>query len=83
MLLWRTNSVCSDMIIKGEIYLLMAYLIKNHTSVRLSQSEYNTRINRIEKINSFYAVNEYCFYVLRSFPSNLCAAQMSFSAAKK
>ena len=53
MLLWRTNSVCSDMIIKGEIYLLMAYLIKNHTSVNLSQSEYNTRINRIEKINSF------------------------------
>lgn len=50
---YEKNSVCSDMIIKGEIYLLMAYLIKNHTSVHLSQSEYNTRINRIEKINSF------------------------------
>lgn len=42
---------CSDMIIKGEIYLLMAYLIENYTAMQLSEFEYETRIGRMKKIN--------------------------------
>ena len=42
---------CSDMVIKGEIYLLMAYLIENYTAMQLSEFEYETRIGRMKKIN--------------------------------
>lgn len=43
--------ICSDMVIKGEIYLLMAYLIENYTAMQLSEFEYETRIGRMKKIN--------------------------------
>lgn len=46
------NNPCSDLIIKGEIYLLMAYLIKNHTSAQLSSSKYNARIYKMKKVNT-------------------------------
>lgn len=49
----QNNDKCSDMIIKGETFLLMAYLIKNYTIQTLSRYEYDIRIDRMRKVNMF------------------------------
>lgn len=49
---YESNNACANMIIMGEIYLLMAYLSERHTAALLSEIEYVNRINRMKKVNS-------------------------------
>lgn len=42
---------CSDIAIKGKIYILMAYLIRHHAAEQLPQSEYDMRIAKMKTIN--------------------------------
>lgn len=41
----------SNMVIKGEAYLLMAHLIRNYTAMQLSRFEYDARMARMKKVN--------------------------------
>ncbi len=48
---YLSNNKYSDIIIKGNICLLIAYLIKNFEGEELSQYEYNLRLSRMKNIN--------------------------------
>ncbi|MDD6215073.1 MAG: AraC family transcriptional regulator [Firmicutes bacterium] len=45
------GEAASNMVIKGETYLLMAHLIRNYTAMHLSRFEYDVRMARMKKVN--------------------------------
>lgn len=55
------NDACSDIVIKGKIYILTAHLIRNYASEKLSPSEYNLRIEKMKTIHKLldYIHNNY------------------------
>lgn len=46
-----SDGICSNIVIKGKIYILIAYLIRNFAAKQLSQSEYDIRIARMRTVN--------------------------------
>ncbi len=71
---YTTNTECSDMILKGNAYQLIAYLIRNFTESHLSAKDSTSHSSKLNRINILleYISNHYHEKITVSQLAKLC-----------